>query len=275
MGALEGPRGTPERAGDRRFDVVKNDEVIYRGAAVCIDSSGEAVNATATTGLKTRGVCQFDVDNSDDGELVETKVGTFQFHNKSGDEVTAVEVGSYCYWSDNQTVCKTGTGKSVAGLVVSVDNSGAMVTVKLDPDPAAAGLLVANNLSDVNSASTSRANIGANVMDIALVSAASTKASDSTIVRYVAPRAGTLTKFQSALNGALATADATWQLKINGSNVTSGLITQTQSGSAAGDVDSATPSAANTFVAGDVISAVLGGGSTATATCALSISFTY
>lgn len=102
----------------------------------------------------------------------------------------------------------------------------------------------------------------------------STKASDAEVNRYVPNFAGSITKIRSVLNGALATGDATLQAKINGTNVTNGLITATQSGSAAGDVDVATPTAANTFAAGDVISITGGGASTATATANVSLQLT-
>jgi hypothetical protein len=81
---------------------------------------------------------------------------------------------------------------------------------------------------------------------------------------------GTLLKIKTILNGALATADATVQAKVNGSNAgstTTGLVTITQSGSAAGDVDSASPATTNVaLVEDDVISILVGGGSTATGT---------
>lgn len=80
-----------------------------------------------------------------------------------------------------------------------------------------------------------------------------------------------ITGAYSILSGALATGDATLQLKIGGTNVTNGLITITQSGSAANDVDSATPTAANTGAAGALIQATVGGTNTATETADLLI----
>ncbi len=83
--------------------------------------------------------------------------------------------------------------------------------------------------------------------------------------RYVAPGfRGRITKAYSALSGAITGADATLTLKIGGTAVTDGTITITQSGSAAGDVDSCTPSAANTFQATDAIEVETDGGSTGT-----------
>lgn len=94
----------------------------------------------------------------------------------------------------------------------------------------------------------------------------SSKASDAAVARFVAPVAGTITLVQTVLNGALATGDATFTTAIAGTGVTGGVVTATQSGSAAGDVDSATPTALNTVAVGDLITVTGGGSSSATAT---------
>ncbi len=261
-------------------DPVAATTTIYEGAIVCLDSSGNAVMGSSTTGLIARGVNKrVKVDNSTGlaGDLyVESEGGVFGLKNKSGDEVTAAEIGDVCYISDNNEVCKTSTSKSVAGVVVKLEAG--LVFVSIGLWPLQVGLLAANNLSDVSSAATARANLGAN-KGAYTFEKVSSKAADAEVARIVADRAGTITGFKTVLNGALATGDATAQLKINGTNVgstTTGLITQTQSGSAAGDVDTATPLTTNlTFVAGDVISVTAGGASTATATFNLTVAFTY
>jgi len=78
----------------------------------------------------------------------------------------------------------------------------------------------------------------------------------------VSPIAGTITAAYSVIDGAIATADTTLQLKIGGTNVTNGAITIAYSGSAAGDVDSCTPTAANTVSAGQAIEIASDGGTT-------------
>lgn len=89
---------------------------------------------------------------------------------------------------------------------------------------------------------------------------------------YVAsPVAGTIRKIYSVINGAIATADAVLTPKIGGTPITDGAITITQSGSAAGDVDSSTPSAANVVSAGDAIEIETNGASTNTVEAAISI----
>ena len=66
----------------------------------------------------------------------------------------------------------------------------------------------------------------------------------------VMPHAGTVTKIWSVTNGAVATADVTITCNIGATPITGGVVTIATAGSAAGDVDSATPSAANTVTAG-------------------------
>jgi len=78
------------------------------------------------------------------------------------------------------------------------------------------------------------------------------------------PDDGKIIKVLTALNGAIGTADAGLTLKIGGTAVTGGTITITQSGSAAGDVDSCVPTAANSVVEGDAIEIETDGASTNT-----------
>ncbi len=116
------------------------------------------------------------------------------------------------------------------------------------------------------------------------VGTVSMKASDNGVLYFPAPKTGTISAMKSVLNGALATADATLQLQ-SGANVgalantgsgTTGKITATQAGSAAGDVDSCSPATTNVAVnEGDLIKVVVGGGSTATSTATVSVTISY
>jgi hypothetical protein len=82
---------------------------------------------------------------------------------------------------------------------------------------------------------------------------------------YVAPGFnGRIRKAFSALNGAITGADSVLTLKINGTAVTGGTMTVANSGSAAGDVDSCTPSGANVFDADDAVEIETDGASTGT-----------
>lgn len=71
-------------------------------------------------------------------------------------------------------------------------------------------------------------------------------------------------KIISVIDGALATADAGLSFEIGGTAITGGGITITQSGSAAGDVDTATPTAANVVGAEQPIELITDGASTNT-----------
>jgi hypothetical protein len=75
---------------------------------------------------------------------------------------------------------------------------------------------------------------------------------------------GTIFKIYSVIDGAIGTADCVLSFEIAGTPVTSGNITITQSGSAAGDVDSSTPSAANVVSDGQAIEIITNGASTNT-----------
>jgi len=66
------------------------------------------------------------------------------------------------------------------------------------------------------------------------------------------PYAGTVTKIQSALTAAISGGDAVFTVT-NSSGSSMGVLTITQSGSAAGDVDTLTPSSNNTVTAGSFI----------------------
>ncbi len=76
----------------------------------------------------------------------------------------------------------------------------------------------------------------------------------------VCPFAGDISKIYTVIDGAVSTADITITAKIGSTGITSGVVTITSSASAAGDVDSATPSAAKTVTAGQAINFVVAGG---------------
>jgi len=83
-------------------------------------------------------------------------------------------------------------------------------------------------------------------------------------VHVVAPDNGKIIKVMSVIDGAIATANAGITTKINGTAVTGGAITIANASSAAGDVDSAEPTAANAVSEGDYISFTTDGASTNT-----------
>lgn len=76
----------------------------------------------------------------------------------------------------------------------------------------------------------------------------------------VSPHAGNITKIWTVIDGAVSTADITVTANIGATPVTNGAVTIATAASAAGDVDSATPTAANTVTAGQAINFVVAGG---------------
>lgn len=90
---------------------------------------------------------------------------------------------------------------------------------------------------------------------------------------FVAPFSGTITNGRAVVDGAFITSDITVVLRINTTNVTNGSMTLATAGSGFGTKATCTPSAANTFVAGDVINATLTGGVNA-ASGAIQVYFT-
>ena len=90
----------------------------------------------------------------------------------------------------------------------------------------------------------------------------------------VSPVAGTITKIYSVINGAIATADAALSFELAGVAVTGGGITIAYSGSAAGDADSATPTALNAVTAGQAIEMITNGASTNTIKAKITIEIT-
>ncbi len=81
-------------------------------------------------------------------------------------------------------------------------------------------------------------------------------------VWVVSPVAGTITKIYSVIDGVFTVADTIVTGKINAVNITNGAITIANSGSAAGVVDSATPTANNAVSIGDAIELSTDGGGT-------------
>lgn len=76
----------------------------------------------------------------------------------------------------------------------------------------------------------------------------------------VSPHAGTISKIWTTIDDVVSTADITITPNIGVTPVTNGLVTIATAASAAGDVDSSTPSAANVLTAGQAMNFVVAGG---------------
>lgn len=250
MSALTTDRDTPRRDGADYSYPVAASVTCYAGAIAVLDASGNVKPAVTATGLVPVGIFTAQVANGSTAAAVEATVrpGVWRLENSAAaDAITKAEIGDGCWLVDDQTVAKTSASgtRSPAGVVVDVDALGVWVAL------GAAGR-------------------APTAIPVALGSI-STKAADAAVVRFVAPVAGVITKIQSVMNAALAAGNATLTAAINGTAITTGVLTLTEAGSAAGDVDTCTPTAANTVAVGDVVTITGGGASTATATANLSL----
>ena len=81
------------------------------------------------------------------------------------------------------------------------------------------------------------------------------------------PDGGKVIKIFTALQGAIGTANGGITFEIGGTAITGGGITVTQSGSAAGDIDTAEPTAANRVEEDGSIEMITDGGSSTACEC--------
>jgi predicted RecA/RadA family phage recombinase len=105
MAALTKDRATPYREGiEIEFPVAANSK-IYSGSLVCANTSGYAVPAADTAGLKFLGVALEQVDNTggaNGAKIVRLRrTGVFEFDATS---VTQAMVGTAMYVKDDHTV---------------------------------------------------------------------------------------------------------------------------------------------------------------------------
>jgi len=249
MTALTADRNTPRLEGDLRMGAAAAAVKIFAGALVMRDAAGYITKGQAALGLRGVGRAEEFIDNSAGSagdQSINYRGGAFRFANSgSTDEITRADIGKFCYAVDDQTVAKTSgaSTRSIAGVVANVDSLG--VTVCFDEDDLAAYLATRRVALPLRVATL----VGTNVY------------------RAVSPVAGRIVKIWSITEGVLTTGDATLTAKINGAAITGGVITIAQSGSAAGDIDSVEPTAANVVAVGDALSLTVGG-TNATATVA-------
>lgn len=132
---LSADRNVPRTESIHFSDPVAAATVIFSGALVALDASGNAVPATATVTQRTRGVAQTRADNTTGAAgaiRVEVRTGTYRFDNSAAaDLITVAEIGAVCYVVDDETVAKTdATGtRPVAGTIRNVDADGVWVEI--------------------------------------------------------------------------------------------------------------------------------------------------
>lgn len=129
----------------------------------------------------------------------------------------------------------------------SVSGSDALTDFGLTAD---AGEL---NIMDGATVTTTELNQYAVTLDIADGSA-------EAVYYLLCPHAGDIAKIYTVTDDAVSTADITITAAIGATPVTNGVVTIATAASAAGDVDVATPTAANTVTAGQAVNFTVTGG---------------
>lgn len=242
MPALTSDRNTARMEGDLRVAGAAA-ALIFAGALVMRNAAGFVTKGATATGAVGCGRAEERVDNSGGsaGDLdVRYRPGIFRYANSASTDLIGVtEIGKPCYVVDDQTVAKTsGSGvRSPAGFVAGVDSLG--VWVDFDEEKMAAWQQGRKK-----------------AVQLRLTTIAG---SGSPVYRAVSPFSGLITQIASIIELALTIGDATLTPKIGATDITGGVITITQAGSAAGDIDTATPSAANYVAAGDMLSITVTG----------------
>jgi len=133
--ALTAGRDTPARAGTQHGDPIAANVVIYQGALVVLDASGNARPGYTATGLLPRGRAVRTVNNAGGlagAAIVESEAGVYRYANSAaGDAITRAEIGDQCFIVDDETVAKTSATntRSVAGVIVDVDALGVWVRI--------------------------------------------------------------------------------------------------------------------------------------------------
>ena len=161
MTALTKERNTLERPGALLYYPMAASVKCLQGGLVVLDTAGNAKPAVTATGLVGVGRCEVTADNSSGAAAaisVLVRAGVFQWVN--GESITKTSIGYTAYAADDQTVFKTVTGKSPVGVIIDVDANGVWVETQVDSILETIGLTVANNLSDVASATTAATNLG-------------------------------------------------------------------------------------------------------------------
>lgn len=227
----------------------------YSGALAVIDATGHVKPGVAGVGLRGIGRFKDRVDNSSGaaGDLMaDIELGVFQFDNSANaDAITDADIGKPCYVVDDHTVARTHNGnqRSVAGIVADVDADGVWVDFTRNASAGAGKVFLTMPTLDL-------------------------KAADNGVSRLRSPVAGRITAIGGVNGTAVTGADATVQAKINGVNVTTGLLTWPLAGAAAGQVQAAYPTANNVVAVGDVISLNTGGGGTQTGNADINLEIT-
>jgi len=219
---------------------VKASTTIYKGAGLMvIKGTGYAIPAADTASGIFIGVALEGVDNSSgsDGDK-SVRVLADGRHSFTVSGATIADVGKDVYASDDTTLLMTGQSNDV--WVGKIDGAITTNTVWVDIG------------EKRNVLATYRQNIITEIVDV----------STGETVYVPINFAGTVSRITSVLYGAIADVDAILTCSIGAVAITTGAITIAFSGSAAADIDTVVPTAANVVAQGDYIKIVANGAST-------------
>ena len=147
-----------------------------------------------------------------------------------------------------------GVASATLGQVYVADGAASGAWQKIDPADSvdASGSSSTGNFLKADGTWGERVHLRAVIADISTASS----------VFIPCPIAGDIVKIVSVLQGAISVADGTFRLRLGGTPVTDSDVTIAFTGSAAGDVDTAVPTAANAVTADSAIEVQCFGSST-------------
>ncbi len=134
MAALTDKRDTKQRGAgavpaQSRVPVLAS-TLLHQGSLVAVDTAGFLVPGATATTLRAAGRSADRVDNSAGGngdEIARVDHGIFRWLNSGGDPITVADRYLTCFIEDDQTVSRTDSSQSAAGIVIDVDADGVWV----------------------------------------------------------------------------------------------------------------------------------------------------
>lgn len=182
MTTLAADRDTPSIAGKNFSYPMAAATEIFKGSLVVLDSSGNAEPATDASGKVAVGRAAEYINNTGiaAAKSIDVEPGVFRWANSGSNTPTKANIGDMLYIVDDQTVDTLATSSSPAGVMVDIDDLGSWVRTE-PPTSLAAGLLAANNLSDVGTLATAQTNMGIGTADVPVLAGVSVGAATALI----------------------------------------------------------------------------------------------
>ena len=128
--ALTVDRNTPLKDGELVAVPMATGKKVFAGSLVAIDANGYATPGASVATLTYFGRAEETVNNTGANGATTVQVRrkkAFQWKNSGTDAVVQADLGKTCYIEDDQTVCHTAAGKSIAGKVLGVGSDGIWV----------------------------------------------------------------------------------------------------------------------------------------------------